>query len=218
MNTVQLAAGAILLLLFAPVLSAQESWQLKLERDGIRVYTRNVTDSKFDAVKTSMVIDDIRLNAAVALLNDVPVSEQWTARCEEAYVYRRINAMESITYNRSDLPLLYKDRWALSHSRWQQDSKSLQVTMTSEITNTDFDAPQGGVRITEGRVQWQLTPLESGGIRLTYSGHVEPGGSLPGWIANMLIERVPMQSMINFRELVRSPKYRDASVDFVTEP
>tara|TARA_R110002124_G_scaffold74335_1_gene199526 strand:+ start:958 stop:1617 length:660 start_codon:yes stop_codon:yes gene_type:complete len=219
MNREQLTiTNMLLLLMFSPVLSAEENWQLKLERDGIQVYTRDVLDSKFDAVKTSTVIDDIRLNAIVALLNDIPAAEQWTVRCEDAYVYRRISATESITYNRSNLPLLYKDRWALWHSLWQQDNESLQATLKSKITNTNFDTPQNGVRISEGHVEWQLTPQESGGIRVTYSGHVEPGGSLPGWIANMLIKKAPLESMINFRDLVRSPKYRDANVDFIVEP
>ena len=43
---------------------------------------------------------------------------------------------------------------------------------------------RGVVRITHNEGSWRVTPKGEGKARIVYKFSVDPGGSVPGWIAN----------------------------------
>ena len=49
---------------------------------------------------------------------------------------------------------------------------------------------------------WKLTPIAENKTKVEYQMHVEPGGYVPAWLANMKIVDTPYTFMYNLREQV----------------
>lgn len=64
-------------------------WILQRDREGIQVYTRTVEGSPHAAVRAVTLIENVRVAAMVALIQDAEACPEWADRCTESYVYRR---------------------------------------------------------------------------------------------------------------------------------
>ena len=66
---------------------------------------------------------------------------------------------------------------------------------------------KGIVRINNSLGKWIITPLDNNQVRVEYTLHVDPAGSLPSWLVNMFSGEAPMQIFENLRlELKKSPQ------------
>lgn len=211
-------ACAALAVSFSSAQDVIENWELKRDRDGIQVYTRQVEGSKYDAVKTVTVMDNVKLASLVALISDAEACADWADRCAEAYVSEKISDAEFYTYTHNDMPFPVKDRDVVAHVKWSQDADSLEVLMDSVAVLGRIEEIRGRLRLTEASAHWRFKPLADGSVEISNDAHINPGSSLPGWVTNMLLVDTPFVTMEAFIKEVRKPKYRDATVSFITEP
>jgi len=197
---------------------AQDVWDLRKDEEGIQVYTRKVEGSPYDAVKAITVVENVRLAAMIALVEDTAACSDWVDRCEESFLHERISATESYVYTHTNLPFPVKDRDMLSHVAWRQDPATLEVVMQSEATSDQLDDVRGRVRLVDGEVSWHFKPLGSGRVEITNHAHIDPNGPLPGWLVNLLLVDTPFETLKSFAAEITKPKYRDANIGFIQEP
>ncbi len=193
-------------------------WKLRRDRESIQIYTSSVEGSRYDAVLSRTIMQDIRLSALVALLRDSEACPRWADRCVESYVYEKITDTELLVYTHNNLPFPIKDRDVLSLVTWLQDPESLEVTMNSEATSDILPGKKGKLRLLEANVSWHFNPLPNGSVEVINQAHINPGSRLPGWVINMLLVDTPYQTMKSFVAEVRKTKYKDAEVSFIIEP
>ncbi len=200
------------------VAAAEEGWKLRRDRDGIQVYTRKVEGSRYAAVRSTTVLQDVRLASLVALIEDAEACPDWADKCAESYVYERLSDTESYIYTHNAMPFPIKDRDVLAHVRWSQDLSSYEVVMNSEATTGIMEKVKRRLRLTQAKASWRFKPLASGGVEVTSDAHINPGSRMPAWITNMLLVDTPYATMKSFAAEVVKPKYQNASVDFIKEP
>jgi hypothetical protein len=58
----------------------------------------------------------------------------------------------------------------------------------------------GMVRIKNYWQSWTIEPAGSGVLHFTLEGSVDPGGSIPSWIVNMVIADTPLSIMRQVQE------------------
>jgi len=76
------------------------------------------------------------------------------------------------------------------------------------ITHPKEPPVPGVVRIPSLRGHWTLSPLNGGhATQAEYQVHADPGGSLPGWIVNMVSKEIPFQTIASLREQVKRRHY-----------
>ena len=207
-----------LLLCDSSIVHADGEWRLRKDEDNIRVYTKNVDGSPFDAVRTVTVMQDVRLSALAALIIDAEACSSWASRCVESYIYQRLSETDAYVYTHSNMPFPIKNRDMLTHAVWRQDATSLTVRVDSKATTGILEEIAGRLRLTQLRLGWIFKPLESGAVEISNEAHIDPGSSLPGWITNLLLVSIPYETMRSFVLEVTKPAYRDAVVSFVREP
>ena len=213
------AMAVCLLLLSSAALSAQEDWELRRDEHGVQVFTREADNARFDEIRVETVVQNSSLDTVVAVLTDTPANPEWVAHCEEAYVVEEISATESIVYTRTDLPFPFQDRWVVSRSQWQQNSETYQIRMqSSAVQNREVSGEQSGVRVTDSRVSWRITPQKSGAIKIVNQTLLDPKTPLPGWLVQSFMLEGPLVTMQNFREMIQKPRYQDADVSFIESP
>lgn len=197
--------------------AAESEWEQKRDREGIQVFTRKVEDSPYDAVRSTTVVDNVRLSALVALIEDAEACPNWADRCAESYVVERVSDAESYVYTHNDMPFPVKDRDVVAHVVWTQDADSLVVEMNSQAVAGKMEEVSGRLRLQNANAKWRFEPLENGQVRIISEAHIDPGSSLPGWVTNMLLVDTPYETMKSLVAEVSNPKYQNAELSFVQE-
>lgn len=65
-------------------------------------------------------------------------------------------------------------------------------------------AVEGYVRVTRVDGFWQFTPLDDK-TEVTYQVHMDPGGSVPSWLANKFVVEAPFNTLRALRERAQRP-------------
>ena len=187
-------------LVFTENLSAQD-WNFIKERDGIKIYTRTEestalksfkgeADLKTDMEKISKVIEKIE---SYELWND-DISEI------------KVLGYEKDKYIR--YYLVYKVQWPFTSRDLCVEAlitidpltgkRSVRATPLPGVVPEKPDK----VRITNYLQEWTMEPSGNGMVHLTLEGSVDPGGSIPTWLINLVISDTPLKIMRQVREHV----------------
>jgi hypothetical protein len=202
--------AVLMILKLLPALG-QSEWTLRAEKDGIKVYSILMPDSKIKAIK---VIGDF--NAApgqvVALLMDVNTSPQWVYHLKSSWIIKQVSPGELYYYAEVNLPWPAANRDFVAHLTVIQNPDTKAVTIDGPAVPGFVPIKKGVVRIDNSVGKWIITPLEEGWIQVEYSIHVDPGGSLPSWLVNMFATEAPMRIFKNMRVQLQKPAYRNINL------
>ncbi|MGK0222409.1 MAG: hypothetical protein ACI9ON_001648 [Limisphaerales bacterium] len=214
MNFVLFCFALILSVPSSAAESTAEEWELRRDRDGITVYTRSVPGSDFKEVRSEMTVPS-PVNEMVGLVMDTDACPDWAALCKESHVAESVSPQEAFIYTYNDLPWPVTDRDAVGHVKWSvADDRT--VTMQVEIVLGKVPTKRRVIRLSQGTTSWAFTPTASGNTKIISYAHLDPGGSVPPWITNMLLVDAPFDTMENMRAVVATGKYKNASFDFIT--
>lgn len=213
-----LAISALLLTTAAQAYAVKPGdWSLVRNRDGIKVYTRNVAGSKYKAVKASTSIH-ASLQALAALVRDNRECPKWQSMCERARALKFISPQNLYVYQVSNLPWPVADRDVVVHVIWRQDAKTRAVIMTANAVTGMMPHQKGMVRVTRASTTWTFMPVGQGRVRVTTVAHVNPGGPMPAWLVNMLLVDSPYTTLRNMRKILATGRYDKARLGFIKPP
>jgi hypothetical protein len=79
-----------------------------------------------------------------------------------------------------------------------------QNTITILIDNLPKYIPMNEsiVRIPKSKGFWTITPIKENLTKVEYQMHVEPGGFVPAWLANLKLVDTPFSFLYNLREQI----------------
>src|ERR1700744_2572843 len=81
----------------------QSDWELKTEKEGIKVYTKTYPDSKFKAIRVDLDLS-ATLSQIVALLMDVNTGAEWVYATKSSVLLKQISPSEVVYYSEIKLP------------------------------------------------------------------------------------------------------------------
>jgi hypothetical protein len=185
----------ILLIIFLPVLSCQvvaQPWTFVKEKDGIKIYTRREAGKP---LKSFRGVTDIHASAAKVynLIGNVKNLDWWDKSVREIRVlYYEKDA-------RSQYYLIYDSPWPVA----DRDLCVEAIIKTDPVTGirTVHSKPLPGVvpersdlvRIKDYWQSWTLEPTGKDVVHAVLEGYVDPAGSVPDWIYNMVITETPLK-------------------------
>jgi len=206
-----------LLLLVSFSSTAQEAeWDLRKDKNGIKVYVREAKDSPFKELKMKFSIE-ASMSTVVALLQDIEAIPDWVYKCNESYVVEKINTKEEYYYNLMDFPWPMSDRDLILKSKLYQDPVTKVLRSESYAIANKIPVKEGVVRIKETNLWWEFTPKSNNLIEVDYYLKSNPGGYLPAWIVNLAIDQGPIQTVKRFLKILKDPKYKNVKLDYVSE-
>jgi len=188
------------------------NWKEKKNKDGIKIYTANMKNSKYDAVYGTMIVNS-GVNNLVALVRDTEACQQWADLCKESRVEKKISEVEYYVYTYNDIPFPVTDRDVVAKVNWSQDPNSLDVIMLTEPVMGIVEKT-GAVRIKEADSRWYFLPQEDGTTKVETFAHINPNGPTPAWLTNMLLVSSPFKTMKGMRDIVEGGAYADANSIF----
>jgi hypothetical protein len=195
---------------------ADSPWELdKEDKDrGINVYTRDVDGSALREFKGTMTIKS-SLTAFVALLNDVSRGVEWMHKCAHFEIVDQPKPYISYSYaiNGAPWPVTDRDMYILSKVSQKDD---LTVTVSIESLPKFGAENDDYVRIQSMNGFWSFSPAQDGFVDVTYQILADPGGSLPSWVANMVVVDTPYYTLKAMQKIILEPKYQQATLNYIS--
>ncbi len=207
----------VYLLFLFPVHSfAQKDWQLKSEKEGIKVYTKFTDNSKYKAVKTECIVP-ASLSTATAVLMDVTNATEWVYATKTSTLLKTITAAELIYHSEIDVPWPFDNRdFIVRLSAWQ-DAKTKVVTVQGENKPAYQPENKDVVRVQYSYSKWTLEPVGNGQLKVVFELQTDPGGNIPAWLINMFATKGPFESFKKFKEQLNKTAYTKTIFPFIKE-
>lgn len=180
---------------------------LRLQKDWLQIYTCPVPTSEFLSFVVIAVIDAPQ-HSVLHLLYDLDAATEWVWKTREMKILKELGDQGRIVYQLVSAPWPLSDREIISQSQGYKDPKTDEIFIKM-IAKPDF-LPENDnyVRVRQLEGAWNIMPLSENQCRVVFRLHLEPGGEIPSWLANIAVIDTPYNTMANMREMVKREKYK----------
>jgi hypothetical protein len=196
------------LLLFLSTTSAsfaQHDWVLKKDADSIKVYTSHADESKFKSIRAVFTVN-ATLSQLAAMVWNVNRYDQWQYNTIHPKILKAINEKEMIYYAEIVAPWPVSNRDMIVRLSIEQNLKTKIVTIHSKSESAFVPEEDGIVRVPSSVAQWVVTPIHKSKLSIEYTIQIDPGGSVPAWMVNMVCAEAPHESFRKLREKIHDEK------------
>ena len=176
-----------------------QSWDFIKEKEGIKIYTRKEAGKQLKSYKG---VADIKAPAekVFALIEDVNNTDWWDKNFNQIRVLlyeKNKRAQYYLVYN---LPWPVIDRDLCVDVRVTIDQVSGVRRITAIPLNGAYPEHKDMIRIKEYRQTWTVEPAGKERSHVVLEGYIDPAGSIPDWISNMLIIDSPVNAISGIRQ------------------
>ena len=182
------------------LISHATDWSLEKNKDGIKVYTREVAGSDIKEFKATGRVKADRITIARALTR-VGDFQNWMPKIEKSKTIKKVGPTSLIAYYTVDLPWPADNRDCVIDINLETDNKKGVSIIRMNENLKAYKEVAGFVRMKMIRGFWKLT-TNGDYTDIEYQLHSDPAGSLPTWIINMFIVDGPYDSIQALREKV----------------
>ncbi|HWD87041.1 MAG TPA: START domain-containing protein [Mucilaginibacter sp.] len=206
----------LLFVLSVNIAAAQttDSWTLKQDKDGVKIYTADVQDSKIKALKVESEFNATP-SAVVAAVMDIKGSKRWIYSTQTAYVIKRSSPSDIYYYSLIKMPWPVANRDFVGHLVVKQDPATKAVTINGSCVAGMVPKKGKTVRVLNSPAQWLITPEGAKRVKIIYTLHADPGGSIPSGLVNMFNTKAPSQTFKKLRVELKRPQYKNAKLGYV---
>lgn len=196
---------------------AKPKWELFDEEDGIKMYRHDVPGSSIVALRGEGFVA-APITRVASVLADRSRSTEWIDRLKRTKLLRQISETEAIEWDHITTPPPLKDRDFVFKTVITTDPAKKKVFF-SYYSVTDPAAPESDdyVRGTFKSGRFELTVAErtnadgskTRGTIVNAQVEVDPRGSVPKFIVNMVQKSWPHKTLMALRKQVAKPDIKD---------
>jgi hypothetical protein len=192
---------------------SQEAWDLNRDTKGIKVFSKEIEGYNFKSFKAITNING-SVHDFVFLLTDIANFPKWGHQIKSAKILERAGDTLQIYYSIAKVPFPYKDRDGiyLNRFKWNLDAKTLMVEI--EVLTDYLDKDEKYIRV-KGYGYWKIVVVSENSMEVTFSMQLDPGGSIPSWLANMFVDGAPYHTLLNLKNTIESSKGNNLKFDFI---
>jgi START domain len=171
---------------------------LKKDADGIKIFACNSDKSKFKSIKASFTAD-ATLSQISDMIMDIGNYKQWQYNTSKANILKGINDHTLIYYVEISAPRPVNNRDMVTQLSIRQDSLTKIVTVQTKGLPEYIAPKEGVIRVPVSAGKWTITPAGPSKVNVVYEIQIDPGGSVPTWMVNMVSAQAPYQSFLNLK-------------------
>ena len=192
---------------------SQAEWVLNRDTDGIKVYSKEVEGYQFKSFKAITSING-SIHDFVFTLADIANFPKWGHQIKSAKILEKTGDTLQIYYSIAKAPFPYKDRDGiyLNRFKWNSDAKTLIVEI--EVLTDYLDHDDNYIRV-KGYGYWKTVLVSENKMEVTFSMQIDPGGSIPSWLANLFVDGTPFNTLLNLKNTIEASKETNFRYDFI---
>lgn len=177
------------------IASETHDWQLLTKKKNITVYSRPVAGTDHYAFRA---VTDMQttISELVDTHKNVKAMSKWLHTCYEPVLVEERNADSRIIYMKNSVPswaILLKDRDLVIQQHFNIDRDKVTIKLDSIADILPINEKY--VRIKKFDGKWEFTDNNDGTVKVVYEGLIDPGGNIPTYITNAMLEDGPIQSL-----------------------
>lgn len=194
----------ILLLFFSFPLSlfSQYQWKLEKDKNGIQIYISEVSYSKFKAAKVVCTFEG-DCEKLMGILTDVPSMSEWVFRSVACKILEKKGPYDFTYHTVTDMPWPTEDRETIIRLNFNTDSLPQYLRIEGVDVPNMAQVKKGLTRVEDYHAIWDVRQITPESVSVEYFIHIDPGGGVPSWIVNMMIEKGPYET---FNDLAQKMK------------
>ena len=196
-----------LLVLLSGLASATDWRQVRTaaERTDVDVWVKPIEGNPLNAFRGRTEVPYPMLTA-IAVLADVENFPEWVFQCHSARLVPE--AGDDIAYIHIKGIWPVSDRDGVARTRIIQDPDTLTTVLHTVAAHGLIDEKPGTVRPPALDNRFTLEPLADGWTRITFETFVDPGGMIPGWLANLVATRAPLTTLQKMQVRMQDRRYQ----------
>lgn len=188
-----------------------------IDRNHVRVWTCAIPTEPLRGFRAVTTVRS-SLSGLVALLLDTGAAPEWVFRTNRIELLRRDDRAQTFTVRAETNFWPLQDRDVIINGRIHQDPASLTIHIDSQsVPPGQFPEQEEFVRMPNMRGNWEFRPIGNGMVEVTMTGIADPGGSIPDFLVNLVIQETPYQTLQGLRRIVGQPRYQQARVEGIRE-
>jgi len=180
----------------------ENPWVLKKDKDGIKVFIRNVEGIEFKEF-LGVITVDYPIEKVDKLMNNVPNQVNWLCDTIESKVISA-DPVNPIQYNVITAPLV-SNRDVVILTKVTRTPGKIMRTFQA-IKHPSAPERKGIVRMPKMIGMWLFEAVGKNQTRVTYQNLADPGGSLPSGLVNLTVVKMPFVSLTNMLEQLKNMK------------
>ena len=201
------------LLLLAILPLHDSTWELKKDKDGIKLFTRHEEGYALKAIKAETVFN-ASLETCIAVLRDIDHLIELFPDCEKVVKVKQ-DEYSQIHYLQLKAPWPVTNRDGAFGLKYLHNKQDQTVTVEAEMVPGGYTEQTGFVRLNKGKGTWKFKRIDATHTSLDYYYLGDPGGNIPAWVANSVIEESPFRMLTNFHKLVKLERYKGKKFSFM---
>ncbi len=211
------AVGSILILfLSTTILFGQVECELRKDQDSIKVYSCNTDQSKFKSIKASFEVNATAPQLA-AMVMDIQGYNEWQYKTINAKILKQISKQELIYYVEVVAPWPVNNRDLIVHLKVEQDPITKKMIFTANGIPDYIPEKEGITRVPMSSSKWIVVPVSSNKLKVEYSMNIDPSGSVPAWMMNMVSADGPFESFYNLKNKIKERHYTKTDAPFILD-
>ena len=184
-------------------LKAQPNCHVRIDRDGIKVSTCHSDTSVFKSISATFTLR-ATLQQFQDFMLDFPNYKNWQFNTIESRLLAQTNNAEFIIYTKIEAPWPVADRDMVV--RFTTERKPDQLIITANSVKGRMPEQKGFVRVPASHSQWVITKIKDDSLSIKYRMQIDPGGSVPIWLANWVCAQGPYQSFKKIKATMAKKK------------
>jgi len=176
-------------------------WELKKNKDGIKIYTREVEGSPIHEFKGVT-----RVNVPIETLRrfyETPENFcRWMDRCKDSELLEKQSAEAWIMYLHLSMPWPVMDRDIVMLRTRSKDATTGDYFYSIDHFPDFYPEQAGRVRMPYMIGGWHFTPVNDNLVEISFQQHVNAGGFIPSWIANQLVVDIPYRTLSKLKKIL----------------
>jgi len=182
--------------------SAQYNWKLEKDQQGIKVYSSEIRQSSFKAIKVECVLSG-NYKKLISILTNVPEMHKWIYKAKPARLIKQITPLDFIYLIETETPWPLSNRDAVIHFKINTDSLPKFLLISGRNANNLVAKTPGKVRVTNYKADWRVMMPTATTLQIQYIIELDPGGDIPGWISNSFISKGPFETFSNLAKKLK---------------
>jgi hypothetical protein len=182
----------------------ESDWNLKKEKDGIKIYTRSVEGSSFDEFKGTTTIEKSSVSEVLEIILDVKNYESLFPDCMNPRVLKQEGKYYDVHYIQVKAPWPVKNRDTVYEQKAVVDKNGKHAVVTLKPLPDYIAEDKDFLRIREGSGFWELEEDNNKSVKVIYQFHGEPGGDIPAWLANSFVVSQPFETLKNLKNRLKT--------------
>ena len=193
----------LLIMLASPLVFSGDSWETKINENGIIIQTRDDPESSMNEFKAETTID-APIEVVSMVLKDISNHKKWMDSYVESKIVKQLSDSSYEIYIKAHAPWPVTDRDEYAKIVFDDNVKEGgKLTVTISAIKEGYPKTKC-VRVTYHTSKWILTKSskDNNKTEVLFTVKQHPGGSIPDFLANSGVTNTPKKTLLNLKKYV----------------